>query len=48
MTAFLLIAFGVALMFGALSLRQRPWPRGAWLLAGLLGVVTAAVGAFRL
>ena len=48
MTAFVLIALGGVMMFGAMALRSFPLPRLVSLGVGLLGVVTTAAGAFRL
>jgi hypothetical protein len=47
-TAFVLIALGGALMLAAMALRSFPLPRLLVVGVGLLGVVTTAVGAFRL
>ena len=48
MTAFALIALGGLLMFAGLALGSFPVPRLVRLGVGLVGVVTTAVGAFRL
>jgi hypothetical protein len=47
-TAFVLIALGGVLMLGAMALWSFPLPRLLAVGVALLGVVTTAVGAFRL